>query len=295
MSKPAISRRAAVRAAPGCFALLTLTCSLALRAPAALAAEEAPEEPDDAIVLAEQKAAQAYQAYEAKRFPEAVALYLEAYAAAPSADTLYNIARIYDLKLGDRPLAINFYRRYITDPGAFAERIQVANERLQALREAELALAEAPPAPAAGAQDAPTAATPPRPERRSTPDSGWSTGEWAGAILAGTGVVAIGIGTGFGVAAMDETRTVRDLCDGNLCREQRGIDAAENATDLARVSTIAFASGGALLALGAAFYFWPGGDDRERAEPATASGPRVLRAGVAPAAEGWSLQVSGTW
>lgn len=108
-------------------------------------------------------------------------------------------------------------------------------------------------------------------------------------------MVAIGIGTGFGVAAMDDTRTVRDLCDGNLCREQRGIDAAESATELARVSTIAFASGGALLALGAAFYFWPGGDTTEQPEQASASGLELLGAGVAPAAGGWSLEVTGAW
>lgn len=275
--------------------LLSFACSLAALPSIASAAEEAAAEGDGAIVLAEQKAAQAYEAYQAKRFAESVALYLEAYAAAPSADTLYNVARIYDAKLGDRPLAINFYRRYITDPGAVADRIQVANERLQALRDAELAVAEAPAEPAAPRSAAPQPASSARAERRMTRDGGWSTGEWAGAILAGTGVVAIGIGTGFGVAAMDDTRTVRDLCDGNLCREQRGIDAAESATDLARVSTIAFASGGALLALGAAFYFWPGGDAGEQPEQAAGEGLELLRAGLAPSADGWSLEVTGTW
>lgn len=286
--------RQAVR---GCLVLSLALCPAALPSAASAAEEVAAADGDEAsaraIVLAEQKAAQAFEAYQAKRFAESVALYLEAYAAASNADILYNVARIYDTKLGDRPLALNFYRRYITDPGAVADRIQVANERLQSLRDAELAVAEAAPAPAPVASPAPES-PPPRAARRPATAGGWSTGEWAGAILAGTGVVAIGIGTGFGVAAMDDTRTVRDLCDGNVCREQRGIDAAESATDLARVSTIAFASGGALLALGAAFYFWPGGDAGERPEQA-GSGLELLSAGVAPAADGWSLEVAGSW
>jgi tetratricopeptide (TPR) repeat protein len=260
----------------------------------ALAAEVEASDGDASIALSEQKAAQAFEAYQAKHFAEAVGLYLEAHAAAPNADILYNVARIYDAKLGDRPLAINFYRRYITDPGAVADRIQVANERLLALRDAELAVAERPaPAPSAAPDSLPPATT--TTERRPALAMGWTTGEWAGAILAGTGVVALGLGTGFGVAAMDDTRTVRDLCDGNLCREQRGIDAAETATDHARVSTIAFASGGALLALGAAFYFWPGGESRERPEQASASGWELAGAGVAPTVDGWSLEVTGTW
>ena len=279
------------RVRPDCLALLSLTWSLAALPHAAGAAEAEASDGDAAIVLAEQKAAQAFEAYEAKHFAQAVTLYLQAHAAAPNADILYNVARIYDTKLGDRPLAINFYRRYISE-GANADRIQIANERLLALRDAELAVAERPaPAPSAAA----AGAVPPRAERRAAPAMGWTTGEWAGAILAGTGVVALGIGTGFGVAAMDDTRTVRDLCDGNLCREQRGIDAAETATDHARVSTIAFASGGALLALGAAFYFWPGGESRERPEQAAGSGWELAGAGVAPTADGWSLGVTGTW
>lgn len=291
MSNTASTTRVLGRSCAGCFALLSLTCSLAALPGAARAEEPEASDGDASIALSEQKAAQAFEAFQAKHFSEAVTLYLQAHAASPNADILYNVARIYDTKLGDRPLAINFYRRYITDPGAVADRIQVANERLLALRDAELAVAERPaPAPRATPDSAP-----PTTEPRPAPAMGWTTGEWAGAILAGTGVVALGIGTGFGVAAMDDTRTVRDLCDGNLCREQRGIDAAETATDHARVSTIAFASGGALLALGAAFYFWPGSDARERPEQAAASGWELAGAGVAPTADGWSLEVTGTW
>ena len=278
------SRRATRRPqARSCF-LLVVGLTLSLPG-AALAGQTDGSEADAAIESAEHKAAQAFEAYQAKRFAEAVGLYVEAYDASPNADILYNIARIYDTKLGDRALASTFYRRYITDPGAVADRIQLANERLVALREAELAATQSPPA--AGGPAASAAARAP-----SARAPGWTGTELTGTVLAATGVVALGIGTGFGFAAMDETKTTRDLCDGNLCREQRGIDAAEKATDHARISTIGFASGGALLALGAALYFWPSGEPSESREPASAG---RVGAGLAQNRGGWSLELSGSW
>lgn len=243
-----------------------------------------------AVAVAETKAAEAFQAYQQKRFAESVALYLEAYHAAPNADILYNVARIYDAKLGDRPLAINFYRRYITDPGAVADRIELANERLLSLREAELAVTSPAPGPEAAAPaaaaDARTHAASPEPER------GWSTPEVLGVIMGTTGIVALGVGAGFGVAAMNETRTVRDLCDGNVCSEQRGIDAAESANGHAAISTIGFAAGGGLLALGAAFYFWIGDESSERPKQSSRPG---LQLGVNDRRGGFELELGGSW
>jgi hypothetical protein len=246
-------------------------------------------ESDGAVAVAEQKAAQAFEAYQAKRFGQAVALYIEAYDASPNADILYNVARIYDTKLGDRPLAINFYRRYIGDPGAIPDRIQLANERLLALREAELAANRPVATLNAPAAPAVAAAAPIEPAHGSP-----NAAEVTGIVLAASGVVALGVGAGFGIAAMNEARTSRDLCDGSVCREQHGIDAAEDATHHALVSTIGFASGGALLALGAACYFWLGGESSERPEQAS-SGGLELGPRVAQSAGGWSLELAGSW
>jgi hypothetical protein len=245
---------------------------------------------DADITLAESKADQAFRAYQSKRFAEAVALYMDAYNAAPNADILYNVARIYDAKLLDRPLAMNFYRRYITDPGAVADRIQIANERLLALREAELAATqptrEVEPPAAAPAIDTRSAAV------HAAPEPGWSTAEVLGAVLAGTGVVALGVGTGFGIAAMGETQTVNDLCEDNVCSEQRGIDSAQRARDHAAVSTIGLASGGALLALGAVLYFWVG------AEPSPPLAPEPnpsLGARLTGMPGGLGVELGGSW
>src|SRR6187549_514967 len=107
-----------------------LAPGLWLAAPMATALVPSPAKGDEpaasessAVTLSEQRAAEAFSAYSNKDYAAAVALYLQAYQAAPSGSILYNIARIYDTKLADRPLAITFYRRYIADPGAYTERI----------------------------------------------------------------------------------------------------------------------------------------------------------------------------
>jgi hypothetical protein len=251
---------------------------------------------DTEVVVAEQTAARAFQAYREKRFAEAVALYLDAYRAAPSADILYNVARIYDAKLGDRPLAISFYRRYISDPGAVADRIQTANERLVALRDAELAATQptssSEGAPARGGGAPARSAPAPAPAE---PESSWNGAEVTGAVLGATGIVALGIGTGFGIAALNERQTMRDLCEDNVCSEQRGIDAAASASDHATLSTIAFASGGALLALGAAFYFWLGDEPSEGPRQASDTPDTRLRLGAGATAGGLALELGGAW
>jgi hypothetical protein len=275
------------------FATLLIASLIAGAPRAALAAEPETAAADGAVTLSEQKAAQAFEAYQGKHFVEAVALYVEAYDASPNADILYNIARIYDTKLGDRPLAINFYRHYITDPGAVPDRIQVANERLMALRDAEAAASQPSPVRMSPPGVAPPGAAP----AATAPPmgaGGMTAGEWGAVALAVTGAAAIGIGAGFGFAAIDDTHTMRRLCDGNVCREQRGIDAARSAETNARVSTIGLASGGALMALGAALYFWPSPQRSERPEQASLAG-LDLDANVYQTHGGWSLELTGTW
>jgi tetratricopeptide (TPR) repeat protein len=272
---------------------LPLIVSCLLVSPRTVSAGELEGDPGDGqVALAEQKAAQAFAAYEAKSYPEAVALYIEAYQAAPNADMLFNLARIYDTKLGDRPLAINFYRRYIAEPGAVADRIQLANERLALLREAELAATQ----PMARAtSEAPAEAAPaPAPPVSEPTEAGLSTPETIGVITGAVGVVALGVGTGFGVAALSETNTARDLCEGRVCQEQRGIDAAASASDHAAVSTVALVSGGALVAIGAALYFLLGDDPPEAPLPAPKSGVE-LGARLSPALGGVSVGLGGSW
>src|SRR6185503_7331387 len=219
-------------------------------APSPALAQEAADSSD--VSRAENYASQAFEAYSRKDYQEAVVLYLKALEAAPSSDVLYNLAKIYDTKLGDRELAMKFYRRYIADPGAEPERVRAANARLAELREAEVAATEKP---AQGSKPAlaPTAAED-REQKRLPPadDQSGLTGMQVAGLA--TGLVGIGgvvVGTIFGLSAKSDADTAKKDCSGNDCTTQRGVDAAEDASTKATISTVAFVAGGALTALGA--------------------------------------------
>jgi hypothetical protein len=74
------------------------------------------------------------------------------------------------------------------------------------------------------------------------------------------GLVGIGLGAGFGVAALSDASTAREDCDGNICSSQRGVNAARAASESANIATVSFALGGTLLAAGVAL-LWLERDD----------------------------------
>jgi tetratricopeptide (TPR) repeat protein len=208
------------------------------------------------VAEAERYAAQAYAAYQKKDYAEAVALYQEALQAAPSADALFNIARIYDLGLRDRPLAITFYRRYVSDPGATPERIKRTNQRLTELKDAELAETETDPSTHPVA--APVVAAPAVAETLAAAswaadpgregDSAWSNWSIAALTSGAAGTVALSVGIGYAVALKSAAGRANHECDGNDCRSQSGVEAAQAAARYERVANLGLGIGGGLLA-----------------------------------------------
>jgi hypothetical protein len=271
--------------------------SLALGLAAADARAQPPAGPAKATLVeqAEAYAADAFEAYQRKDYTTAVALYRQAYEAAPTADILFNIARIYDIGLGDRSLAMLFYQDYVVDPEAEDDRIEVAFERIGQLQAAERAAHEpqqAPP-PAAAASPAPAPAAV---RARKSPEldviepaAPW-TSLRVGGIVAGTvGLVAIGIGAGFGVAALSDASTAREYCDGDVCSSQRGVDAVHSATKSADIATVSFALGGALVAAGGLLLWLDDGPP-----PARADSAKLEWAPIASESE-LGLALSGKW
>jgi hypothetical protein len=266
---------------------------------------------------AERFAARAFGAYREKDYATAVALYLQAYDAAPSADMLFNIARIYDGGLSDRELAIRYYREYIAAPDAEPSRISMASERVARLSvagEAPVAPPPASPAVSAPATDeaVPASAGPSRSHggvslvqprtaltAREIDASSFATvpvaeASWTplrvGAIVAGTvGLVGIGLGAGFGVAALSDASTAREDCDGNICSSRRGVDAARAASESANIATVSFALGGTLLAAGVALLWLERGDTA-----AAETDARVEWSPVATSSE-LGIACSGRW
>jgi tetratricopeptide (TPR) repeat protein len=225
------------------------------------------------VAEAEQYAEQAFEAYRDKDYERALALYERALAAAKSADILYNIARVYDVGLHDGTRASEYYRRYLAEPKAQPPRSQLAERRVSELDAAQPAalperVPSATPAPALepGVAAAPSAPAP-------LASSGWTWRQTTAAVLAGTGVVALGVGTGFGIAAYSHSDDWKQDCDGDRCASQSGVDAAHSAARLANVATVALAAGGALLAGGAALWWLGPKQDEARPQLALALAP----------------------
>jgi hypothetical protein len=235
------------------------------------------------VAEAEALAERAYQAYIARDYATAVALYSHAFERAPSADALFNIARIYDMGLRDRALAISFYRRYLGDPGASPERIQRANVRLAELRLAEQAELAVPAAP----QPAPRAEA--RGDNSTAPETGDGLSGWriAAIVVGTTGAVATGLGAVYGVTVLSDAERANDDCDGDRCRSQVGIDAARAASRHATLATWGVAAGASLMAGGALLWLLdPSADE---------AAPRDVRVDPVATASELGLALSGRW
>lgn len=243
----------------------------------------APEAAEQRVAEAEALAERAYEAYVARDYATAVALYSHAFERAPSADALFNIARIYDMGLRDRALAISFYRRYLSDPGASPERIVRANVRLAELRLAEQAELTAPPAPEAAPRREASEA-----RASATEASGGLSGWHVAAIVMGTtGAVATGLGAVYGVTVLSDADRANDDCDGDRCRSQLGIDAARAASRHATLATWGVSVGAGLMASGALLWFLdPSADDAPR---------RDVRVDPVASASELGLALSGSW
>lgn len=101
---------------------------------------------------------------------------------------------------------------------------------------------------------------------QSVVDDGYSPGDvmrLAGLVVAGTGIVGIGLGTAFGIDAMSTYGDARDTCvgdDPSRCTAG-GVALQESASDSALVSTIAFSVGATALVGGALLYVFAPSDE----------------------------------
>jgi hypothetical protein len=91
------------------------------------------------VAAAEKLASAAFNCYLGADYACAASLYNQAFAQSPSAEILWNLARVYDTKLRDRSRALEFYNRYIRDTGAQPAILQSAASRIEELSALEAA------------------------------------------------------------------------------------------------------------------------------------------------------------
>lgn len=217
-----------------------------------------------AVARAEAHASAAFEAYRRKEYVRAVSLYEQALSAAPNAAlVLYNIARIYDVGLRSRGLAIDYYHRFIAAPGAAPEQISNARTRIAELEAAERAAVhqklalEAAPQREAAPRDAVVPAAPrlARPSLPPPAEPAWTSREVAAVAVGGVGLASVGVGAGYWLSARAKSDIWKRDCDGNACSTERAVNAAEAASTQFAVGAAALVAGGALMALGGVLWF----------------------------------------
>ena len=252
-----------------------LLCAFLASVAGSAYAEDAPH-----AATTDELASQAYTAYTAGKFSDAIGLYTKIYQISQSAAALLNVATIYDHNLHERQAAVEYYRRYLRAPDADSDRVKKVNDRLIALnRESEESPQPAPvpqasaPGPVAQQAVAPKpAATELSASSREQPAShGLRTaGLFAGAV----GIVSLGTSGVLSIVAHKKNSDADAFCNGKVCSDARGVDLAHQAGDAATAATVTFVGGLALLATGVVLYVVPSG---------SSDSPRSATLSVAPA------------
>jgi tetratricopeptide (TPR) repeat protein len=240
--------------------LVTLaSLSVQLAAPPLFA--QSTETPQQQAV--EQLANLAYEQHAAGKYAESIATYLKAYEISKASDILFNVATIYDRKLHERELAADYYRRYIRTQDPNPDLVKRATERLTGLKkeaEEEQAKRNAGPSPrgtssgnatqgTAGAPAGPTA------EEREASVKAARTWHTAGIIVAATGMAGVVGSLALGAFAKAKNDAANKVCNGLECTTQQGVDDAHTAGTFATASTITFAAGMGLTAIGVTLFF----------------------------------------
>lgn len=151
------------------------------------------------------------------------------------------------------------------DHESFSVTIRVQPGAHQTVLIPSLAAAEPGPATAAVApavsaqpQAQPQAQPPanqPPPAPPPEPSHPGSTQRIIGIAVGGVGLVGIGLGTYFGLHAIDKDKKADEKCSETVCQEPADFDNADAAKKSATASTISFVAGGALVAGGVLLYF----------------------------------------
>lgn len=84
--------------------------------------------------------------------------------------------------------------------------------------------------------------------------SPWTGRRVGGLILAAVGVAGLGVGAGYGLAAMSRHDEAQKACPLAACPDQHGVDLWSSAHTAGTISTVAFIAGGVALAGGAVLW-----------------------------------------
>jgi tetratricopeptide (TPR) repeat protein len=238
-----------------------LSVSLALGSSVALAAAPAGEAPppetpdgttdtgsteaqkDEASALSDR----AIEKFQAKDYEGAVVLFEQAYAIDPAPNYLFNIGRVYE-EAGNLEKAVEFYAKFVKQPGVDLDSRGVALDRLKVLRSILEETTDKPPEnkPEDKPEDKPVTETPP-PEPVVDQDAlrKRKAMRGAGFGLIGVGAAAmIGAGVAGGLAQGDHNKA------GEVTDPADGVPLLESSQTKSLAANVLFGVGGAFLLTG---------------------------------------------
>jgi hypothetical protein len=200
---------------------------------------------------------QAYELTVQNKYSEAIGAYMRAYELSHAGAILFNIATIYDRKLRERSLAMEYFRRYLQATDAVPDFARKAAERLSELKEEEAAEARArssvavAPTPATPATETDTPSLPESPPPANT---GVSPLKPLGIVLGAIGLVGVGTSLGLGALAQSRNTDANRYCSATACATSQGVTLEHQAGDFATAATVTFISGASLLAIGVTLF-----------------------------------------
>jgi tetratricopeptide (TPR) repeat protein len=186
--------------------------------------------------------AEAVEKFQAKEYDEAVALFEQAYELQPEPNYLFNIGRIYE-ESGNLAKSVEFYERFVKEPGVPLDARERGLERLRVLRaiiEETAPEPEPEPEPEVEPEPEPEPVVAPPPE-----DPKPSKLRVAGYVLLGTGAATLAVGGVLAGLALQRANTL----EGQHTYEERN-DTADQGRGMALSADILFGVGGAVAAAG---------------------------------------------
>jgi PEGA domain len=112
------------------------------------------------------------------------------------------------------------------------------------------------------------------------PKHGLSTGQTLGLVVGGVGVIGLGLGTYFGVRAVSKNSDAEGYCNAKSMCAQQGLDLTDKAKKDATAANVAFAAGGALVAIGGIVFLSSGSGNADRVALVPVLGPSSAAASI---------------
>jgi hypothetical protein len=235
---------------------LGLGSSVALAAPpdkdagGAAPAPETPEGTDTGSTEAEKDEAsklsdQAIEKFQAKDYEGAVALFEKAYSIDPNPNYLFNIGRVYE-EAGTLDKAVEFYAKFVKQPGVDLDSRGVALDRLKVLRSILEETTEKPVEPEKEPEKEPeVVAPPPEPVVDQDAERKRKGMRGAGFAMLGIGAAAlIGGGVAGGLAQGDQNKA------DTAATPLEGQEFLESSKTKSLAANVLFGVGGAVLLTG---------------------------------------------